>query len=363
MESKKILSWTEKKALKRKRLEEKLDKDIKQKKKRDQLVKVQEERVNTGDLNLSSSGRHYTISLALPGSILENAQSRELRTYLAGQIARAAVVFNVDEIVIFDESGSGLSEKDGYDNSRLKKGKGNVQMARILQFLECPQYLRKNFFPMHEDLKYAGLLNPLDSPHHMRASDVVEYREGVVLDKPPKAGKSFVNVGLYQRDVLIDRQLEAGVRVTIQLDLNTSDEKQIKGKVVSPSTPRVESGLYWGYNLRLATNLSSVLTQCPHKGGYDLTIGTSERGDSIDDFAPPTFKHGIIVFGGVQGLETSLAADSTLNIDDPSLLFQHYLNTCPNQGSRTIRTEEAILITMSALRPKLISSGFKPENS
>jgi len=27
---------------------------------------------------------------------------------------------------------------------------------RILQFLECPQYLRKQLFPLHKDLQYAG---------------------------------------------------------------------------------------------------------------------------------------------------------------------------------------------------------------
>lgn len=51
------------------------------------------------------SGRSYTISLALPGSIIDNAQSAELRTYLAGQIARAAAVFNIDEVVVFNEQG------------------------------------------------------------------------------------------------------------------------------------------------------------------------------------------------------------------------------------------------------------------
>ena len=49
--------------------------------------------------------------------------------------------------------------------------------------------------------------------------------------------------------------------------------------------------------------------------------------------------HALVVFGGVQGLETSLDADDSLDIDDPSLLFDHYLNTCPQQGSNTIRTE------------------------
>ena len=39
-----------------------------------------------------------------------------------------------------------------------KNKNSNLQMARILQYLECPQYLRKSFFPKHEDLKNAGLI-------------------------------------------------------------------------------------------------------------------------------------------------------------------------------------------------------------
>jgi hypothetical protein len=39
-----------------------------------------------------------TLSIAVPGSILDNAQSPELRTYLAGQIARAACVFKINEV-------------------------------------------------------------------------------------------------------------------------------------------------------------------------------------------------------------------------------------------------------------------------
>ena len=43
----------------------------------------------------------------------------------------------------------------------------------------------------------SGVLNPLDSPHHMRAGDDALYREGVVLNKPARDGRgSFVNIGL-----------------------------------------------------------------------------------------------------------------------------------------------------------------------
>uniref|UniRef100_A0A4W3HEF8 28S rRNA (uridine-N(3))-methyltransferase n=1 Tax=Callorhinchus milii TaxID=7868 RepID=A0A4W3HEF8_CALMI len=330
-------------------------------------------------------GRLYTVSVALPGSVLDNAQSPELRTYLAGQIARACTVFCVDEIVVFDEQGEDVKSVEGEFRGVGKKGHGSVQLARILQYLECPQYLRKSFFPKHHDLQFAGelprdtrdlsrvcvaalpnctlcwlapgLLNPLDSPHHMRLDEAAEYREGVVVDRPSKPGKgSLVNCGM-KKEVRIDRQLQAGLRVTVQLDGDQNpDSKVKKGTVVAPHLPRTRSGLYWGYTVRLASCLSAVFTECPFKEGYDLTIGTSERGSSIDQASLPSFRHMLMVFGGLQGLETSVDFDPNLQVADPQLLFHHYLDTCPGQGSRTIRTEEAILISLSALRPKIVSA-------
>jgi predicted SPOUT superfamily RNA methylase MTH1 len=60
------------------------------------------------------------------------------------------------------------------------------------------------------------------------------------------------------------------------------------------------------------------------------------------------------VFGGLQGLEKAIEHDT--NHVAPDELFHFYINTCPQQGSRTIRTEEAILITLSCLREKLLTS-------
>ena len=47
----------------------------------------------------------------------------------------------------------------------------------------------------------------------------------------------------------------------------------------------------------------------------------------------------LLVFGGLKGLEASLESDETLQESEVELLFDHYVNTCPQQGSRTIRTE------------------------
>ena len=47
-------------------------------------------------------------------------------------------------------------------------------------------------------------------------------------------------------------------------------------------------------------------------------------------------------------------ADQKLDATDPAELFDLYLDVCPDQGSRTIRTEEAILVTMASLRDKIV---------
>ena len=66
--------------------------------------------------------------------------------------------------------------------------------------------------------------------------------------------------------------------------------KHSVGTVVSPSEPRTEMGLYWGYNVRLAQTFGAVFTQCPFKDGYDVTIGTSERGKPARKLKLPRFK-------------------------------------------------------------------------
>jgi predicted SPOUT superfamily RNA methylase MTH1 len=150
--------------------------------------------------------RSWTVSIALPGSIVYNAQSRELQTHLAGQIARVACIFQVDEIVIYDD---GHSARGKFEANRF--------LAKLLQYTETPQYLRKHLFPRDPDLKLAGLLPPLDAPHHLRAEEWFSHREGVVLDRPGgKDGGSIVDIGLMKACAL-KQTLVPGARVTVQL--------------------------------------------------------------------------------------------------------------------------------------------------
>ncbi|KAJ6771552.1 CLASS IV SAM-BINDING METHYLTRANSFERASE-RELATED [Salix koriyanagi] len=234
-----------------------------------------------------------TVSIAVSGSIINNAQSLELATRLAGQIARAATIFRIDEVVVFDNKSS--SEK------------------------EDPTYLRKALFPKHNNLRFVGMLPPLDAPHHLRKHEWAPFREGVTLnEKLPNSGETLVDVGL-SRSVVVNQALEPGIRVTVAMGTNRN---------LDGDSPRQD---------------------CPYRGGYDHLIGTSEHGLIINssELSLPTFRHLLIGFGGLAGLEENIEEDSNLKGKDVREVFDSYLNTCLRQGSRTIRTEvEAILISL-----------------
>ena len=114
----------------------------------------------------------------------------------------------------------------------------------------------------------------------------------------------------------------------------------------------------------MADSIGAVFEQCPFsEEGYDLKIGTSERGSkSVEDktFGLPKFKHSLLVFGGVAGIEECVDADESMKITGSaaSKLFDLWLNTCPFQGSRTIRTEEAVMISLAKINPFLIKSSL-----
>ena len=291
---------------------------------------------------------NYTLSILIPSSIVDNAQSKELRTYLIGEIARTLGIFKISEIIIFHDKLKDNS-KD-YINYFIKN----------LQYLETPQYLRKTLFPMSEDLKLSGLMNPLEAQHHLRKDEWSEYREGCILDRPVNGEYSWVNIGL-NKDCKINQKLPPKTRVTVKLDQKNFDQKlkYYTGNLVSMSEPFIKKGIYWGYVVRVCETYDDIFNNSIYKEGYDFIIGTSDKGENYRkaNFAKKKdFKHCLIIFGGISGIEGMMIDDEHNKINSSNNLsknFDLYLNTCMNQGLRTIRTEEAILISLAVIRPEL----------
>lgn len=303
----------------------------------------------------------YSISVALPGSILNNCQTNELKAYVSGQLARAFAIFCVDEVIVFDET-SRLNDAQidayysgdwmGSEPINEKNSECNLYMARILEFLECPQYLRKSIFPIHNSLQFAGLLNPLDAMHHLRSTDLhLPFREGIILDKRTKSGQQWCDVGL-DNEVLLETPewIPPYTRVTVNIGGSREGLKQLKGTLTSASEIRNEAGIYWGFSVRIAKTLSDAVS-----GNYDFIIGTSERGTPVENLSIPRKGNCkiLIVFGGLAGLESVIKADRSSHEKSPVDFFSAYINCLPDQGSRVIRTEEAIPICLSMIKCRL----------
>ena len=192
-------------------------------------------------------------------------------------------------------------------------------------------------------------------PHHPNPKEWIQYREGVTIEGETSTGDgTLVEVGLGQ-PVEIESDVPPGLKMTLKFP---DDESQYP-EVVEPDTPRTEGGFYWGYNVRTCASLSAVFTESTYPDGYDFSIATSERGEPVSKAFPAgekvPFKHMLVLFGGPRGLEYAAMNDGDLSskgLTGPNTkqLFDSWVNVLPNQGSRTIRTEEAILIALTALR-------------
>ncbi|XP_063711316.1 putative methyltransferase C9orf114 homolog [Symsagittifera roscoffensis] len=284
--------------------------------------------------------KHKTnVSLALAGSILNNVSTLQLKTLLAGQIGRYSAIFRIVEIVIFDDHDAG----SGYVDSTKE---ACALMRKLLEYQVMPQYMRKSLFGIDQDLAFASLLHPLATPHHMKMDDFSKYRDGLTLDRKSAAGFTMANCGLGS-DVVLDRKLKPGICVTVKFEKDDWEN----GEIVSPKEP-FKNGYYWGYSIRTANCMDDIFSH-PNGAKYDLVLGTSDKGELLTDINLPDVKTMLIVVGGVQGLEFAFENDEKNASSDCATNFDFYVNCCANQGSRTIRTEEALPIILTSVNEKI----------
>jgi predicted SPOUT superfamily RNA methylase MTH1 len=257
------------------------------------------------------------LSLLIPASLTEETADPRIRAYKVGQVARAASIFRVDEIVIY----------------RTLKRDDSRFISTVLRYAETPQYLRKEIFPMQGALRYAGVIPPLRIPSHTGEE---EYREGIVT-KVGTDGNAWVDVGSDSPAMLRDAGVEKGQRVTVRI----YSRRPLTVELVK----RSDVPLYWGYEVRIADTLHDALDT------DGLRIAASRLGQPMTCEALSEIKGKIrdkvsVAFGSPsKGLER-LLHDEGHKLEDHS---DCVVNSIPGQGTETVRAEEAIYITLGLL--------------
>jgi predicted SPOUT superfamily RNA methylase MTH1 len=282
---------------------------------------------------MSSRSNVRSLSIAIPASLVSDTPHLREKTGKLGSVARACSVFGVTEIIL-------------YRDDARREQKGDMEFCtEILSFVETPQYLRKRIFRLTPNLRFAGILPPLQIPHHdvphsIQQSKEGDIREGVVMDR--HGGNLIVDVGL-EKAFECFGDAPVGRRVTVRV---TSLGKNLLGEIVDGSG---KGSVYWGYRVVKADSSLSSFIQ---KGTFELTIGTSRYGSLIGDLWPSLIAslrgaHRVLVaFGSPRmGLRDILKQESKVAED----VFDYFINTVPKQNVSTVRTEEAILISLGIL--------------
>jgi hypothetical protein len=278
-------------------------------------------------------------SVAIPGSVVSDTPHLREKTAKLGAIARACSIFGVTEILLY------------HDDLYRARAADLEFCSDILTYIETPQYLRKRLFKLSPTLRFTGILPPLQIPPHNVSSSVAQVRvgdcrEGVVVAH----SGSFVDVDAGLKEtVKCQGSYRVGARVTLQfIELG----RGLHGAIVEASKmilsqPDIQP-VYWGYSVNKIESLGKALKAQP----WDLKVGTSRYGVAVQDALPSLSKDlkssrsTVVAFGSPKlGLGEILRKEKL----DPKETFDYFVNTAPDQQTATVRTEEAILVTLGLL--------------
>ncbi|NHI92780.1 MAG: hypothetical protein EAX96_09795 [Candidatus Lokiarchaeota archaeon] len=271
------------------------------------------------------------INIVIPSTILENCNNLFEKTIKIGQIARIIAIFKVKTIFL-------LKTKTNYDF-------GLTIIKKILEYLVTPQYLRKKRFSIDKDLKYVGTLPPLATYlHHLsKTEDNLkngEIREGYLIEK--KDNYIFIDIGIEKPIKLTEKVNEFKDLSRIYVKI----EKKIN-KFYYSLIEKNDIHEYIGYDIKIVT-----LTNLLRNKDIGLILGTSKKGKKIFEIISrikneiKEHKSISLIFGSAKLDIFKLFKKYSINIDEN---IPYIINFLPEQGVRTIRTEEAISIALTSL--------------
>jgi methyltransferase len=271
-----------------------------------------------------------SLSVAIPDSSLIDSKSLLEKSLRVAQFARAFSIFRVEKVYVY------------HDNSTTVRPDDFKLITLLLEYLDTPQYLRKLLYPKMKLLQFAGMLPPIQSPHHKkfrRASEIQDgdSRAGVLLRE---RGSWVVDVGL-DRSVPFMGYTEISRKSNFKLVVK-------KGQLVAEEIyGKVGDNDYWGYHVISIRALSDITKR---RSDVRILI-TSRRGKPVSLIIPSltkNFRHTsevVLVFGSPRNDVWEIVNEIDENLVTSSLA----INMFPLQGTNTVRLEEALLGSLAII--------------
>ncbi|MFW9944202.1 MAG: putative RNA uridine N3 methyltransferase [Candidatus Sifarchaeia archaeon] len=279
------------------------------------------------------------LEVAIPDTSLVDCSDLRQKTVKVGSLARAMAVFRVDTVMVYETGQVPANQKKDVD-----------LLVRILEYMDTPQYLRKKVFPITPSLKYAGLLPPLRTPSHPLITTSEDLTEGMH------------RWGIQERDGLVDiglEQLIAHPEPVSQRESTLFRVVSTKPKIRLEVASRDEVEVYWGFKVARIGNLVEKL----HEASESTRMVFSRSAPSyasLEDEIKSTVgntKSVFAVFGGPRrGVRELLPEEK----NDLKKHVDFWINTIPDQGTETVRLEEALFVSLGLLNKSVGAIVAKP---
>lgn len=285
--------------------------------------------------------RKVSLSVALPASTLSVEPSLYKKTIIAGFIARSLCIFRISDVYIY------LDKKSSQHDM--------VILKKILEYIETPPHLRKYLIKIDKDLKFAGLLPPLAIlSHHLSDEPLTNgsFREGVIY---LKNGKPYVNIG--SKKLFKVKNADKHLRNLLRVTVKVISTKRNLASLVEPH----EVPFYWGFKVRTYNSLKQLVKS---RRNSSVIISTSKNGELINDHINDIkellsfgrFSDILILFGSPEYDAEEIAEMEGFSLNDYVITT---INTAPYQGVRSIRTYEALYITLSTINYLFYTNGIE----
>jgi len=246
-------------------------------------------------------------SVLVPSSLTLTIDDARLATYAIGTVGRAAAIFGVDEVVVYEDP----------------EHRGGRRVARVLEYQATAPYLRKRLFPISEELEHVGVLPPLNLDTHL----VPTYVEEGQVRMAAMAGKR-VDIGLdelAELDAEGDEMPEPGSQFPVEIEATQADRV-----LVEPCDPEDDTSFE-------VTRTPDLETALERRGPI---VGTSREGDVFDADEHVPEEPFALAFGTPErGLKAVLG-------ETPGFPL---VNTIPGQHTRSVRVEEALVASLAVL--------------
>jgi predicted SPOUT superfamily RNA methylase MTH1 len=258
-----------------------------------------------------------------PTNIFSDIPSLREKTVRVANLVRTLLIFRARGLILF------------------KYGKDDEELYRLIEFFKVPSYLRKFVFKKEKALKYVGVAPPIRAFYE--DSDFARY--GFVIKS--ENGVNYVNIGL--KDLVKINSIELKEKSLVKV-VREKEKWRIAKK---------EEDFLFGFELIFIEDLINYLNKIKNK--ENIIFATSRYGKefSLEDLKSlnnlvRTKKNIYLLFGSPKEGLYEIFKKLNKNLEEYA---DFVYNMFPNQGVKTIRTDEAIfgsLAILNLLIPKSI---------